>query len=60
MKKWDLVGTFLWQTRLKTVFLKQECVTKSAFICLVLLGLMVRLLSYVMVTRDLILDYLRF
>ena len=26
-------------TRLKTVFLKQECVTKSAFICLVLLGL---------------------
>ena len=26
-------------TRLKTIFLKQECVTKSAFICLVLLGL---------------------
>ena len=39
MKKWDLVGTFFMATRLKTVFLKQECVTKSAFICLVLLGL---------------------
>ena len=30
---------FFMATRLKTVFLKQECVTKSAFICLVLLGL---------------------
>lgn len=26
-------------TKLRTVFLKQECVTKSAFICLVLQGL---------------------
>ena len=35
----EKIRYFFMATRLKMVFLKQECVTKSAFICLVLLGL---------------------
>lgn len=38
-EKAGLSRYFFMATRLKMVFLKQECVTKSAFICLVLLGL---------------------
>lgn len=47
-------------TKLKTVFLKQECVIKSAFICLVLLGLIGAIIILCDSYRDLILDYLRF
>ena len=38
-EKAGLSRYFFMATRLKMVFLKQECVTKSAFICLVLLGI---------------------